>query len=124
MKIIKTEKAPGAIGPYSQGVAAGGFLFCSGQIPLDPATGEVAGPDIETQARQSLANLKAVLEAGGSALDKVVRVGVFLKDLKDFPVLNKIYGEVFGDHKPARTTVEVSRLPRDVLVEIEATGVI
>ncbi len=124
LTIIKTDLAPSAIGPYSQAVAAGGLLFCSGQIPLDPGTGTVVGTDIETQALRSLANLKAVLEAGGSSLAKVARVGVFLKNMEDFPGVNKVYAEVFGDHKPARTTVEVSRLPKDVLVEIEAVGII
>lgn len=124
LTIIQTSQAPAAIGPYSQAVAAGGFLFCSGQIPLDPVTMAVAGSDPVTQARQALTNLKAVLEAGGSSLDRVVRVGLFLKDMGHFARVNEIYTEFFGNHKPARTTVEVSRLPKDVLVEVEAVGVV
>jgi 2-iminobutanoate/2-iminopropanoate deaminase len=119
MQIISTENAPAAIGPYSQAVKAGDFLFCSGQIPLVPGTGEMAGDDVETQTKQVLLNLTAVLEAGGATKDKVVKATIFLNDMNDFGVVNGLYAEYFGDHKPARATVEVARLPKDVLVEID-----
>lgn len=118
-QVIHTDAAPAALGPYSQAVVAGGFAFCAGQIPLDPATNAV--PDgIEAQTRQVLANLAAVLDAAGASLGSVVKTTVFLQDLADFAAMNAVYAEAFGDAPPARSTVEVARLPRDVLVEIEA----
>jgi 2-iminobutanoate/2-iminopropanoate deaminase len=118
-EIISTADAPQAIGPYSQAIKHNGLVFISGQIPLDPASGELVGGDISAQTSRVLKNLTAILEAAGSGLDKVLKTTVFLKDMNDFAAMNKIYGETFGAHKPARATVEVSRLPRDVSVEIE-----
>ncbi|MFZ4629610.1 MAG: RidA family protein [Blastocatellia bacterium] len=122
MKIeaIETNRAPQAIGPYSQAVRANGLLFLSGQIPLDPATMEVVNGGIETQTRQVLANLLAVLEAAGSSLDQVVRTTIFLADLGDFAAVNAIYAEAFGATRPARSTIQAARLPRDVRIEIDA----
>ena len=123
-EIVHTDAAPAAIGPYSQAVKAGGLLFASGQIPLDPKTGEMVGEgDVAAQTVRVLDNLKAVLEAGGSGLGKVCRCEVFLKDLGDFVTVNEIYGRYFDDKPPARITVEVARLPKDVLVEIAAIAV-
>ncbi len=124
-KIISTSKAPSAIGPYSQGVSATGTaIFVSGQIPIDPTTGSVAGGDIETQARQSLSNVKAVLEAAGAELKNVVKTTVFLADMNDFAVMNSVYSEFFTENCPARSAVQVARLPKDVKVEIEAIAFI
>lgn len=123
MKTIQTERAPKAVGPYSQAVAAGGFLFVSGQIPLDPKSGEMVGGDIESQARQALSNLRAVVEAAGRRLTDVVRTTVFLTDLADFPAFNAVYQNVFGDHRPARTTIQASALPRGARIEIDAVAV-
>ncbi|HUI09737.1 MAG TPA: RidA family protein [Bacteroidota bacterium] len=123
--VIATAGAPGAIGPYSQGtVAPGGFVFTAGQIPLNPATGELVGGDIRVQTRQVLENLRAILEAGGSDLSSVVKTTVFLKDLSDFAAMNEIFAEFFPQAPPARSAVEVARLPRDVRIEIEAIGVV
>ncbi len=119
MKVIQTPNAPAAIGPYSQGIVAGDLLFTSGQIPLR-ADGTLNDGDITEQTTQVLANLKAVIEAAGASLNKVVKTTVFLKNLDDFVAMNKVYGETFGSHTPARATVQVAKLPRDVLVEIEA----
>lgn len=121
-KIIATKNAPGAIGPYSQGIVATGtnLMFVSGQIPLDPATGSVPGSDIAVQARQSLNNLKAVLEAAGAGLENVVKTTVFLTDLSEFAAMNEIYAEFFPEKPPARSAVQVVRLPKDVKIEIEA----
>lgn len=119
MKIIQTPNAPAAIGPYSQAIAIGNLLFTSGQIPLR-ADGTLNDGDITVQTTQVLANLKAVIEAAGSSLNRVVKTTVFLKNLDDFTAMNKVYGEAFGSHTPARSTVQVVKLPRDVLVEIEA----
>ena len=119
MSIVSTEKAPRALGPYSQAIRAGGFIWCSGQIPIDPAAGAVTATTIEGQARQAITNLKHVLEAAGSGLDKVVKTTVFISDMGDFAALNAVYAELFGDTKPARSCVEVARLPKDVKVEIE-----
>jgi 2-iminobutanoate/2-iminopropanoate deaminase len=119
MKVIQTPNAPAAIGPYSQAMVAGDLLFTSGQIPLR-ADGTLNDGDITEQTTQVLANLKAVIEAAGASLNKVVKTTVFLKNLDDFVAMNKVYGETFGSHRPARATVQVAKLPRDVLVEIEA----
>ncbi len=120
LKTITTAAAPAAIGPYSQAVVADGLVFCSGQIPLDPATAEVVGCDTASQTRQALKNLEAVLSAAGSSLGQVIKTTVFLQDLGDFAAMNAVYAEAFGGHKPARAAFEVSRLPKDVRVEIEA----
>lgn len=118
MRVVSTDQAPAAIGPYSQGIISGNLFYSSGQIPLNLA-GELVGTDIETQAGQVFANLRAVLAAAGSSLDRVVKTTVFVKDLGDFARLNAVYAEAFGSHCPARSCVEAARLPRDVLVEIE-----
>ena len=119
MKVIQTPNAPAAIGPYSQAIAVGDFLFTSGQIPLR-ADGTLNDGDITAQTTQVLTNLTAVIEAAGGSLQKVVKTTVFLKNLDDFAAMNKVYGDTFGSHTPARSTVQVAKLPRDVLVEIEA----
>jgi 2-iminobutanoate/2-iminopropanoate deaminase len=119
MERVATAHAPGAIGPYSQAIIANGFIYTAGQIALDPATGQVVEGGITEQTRRVMANLKAVLEAAGSSLSKVVKTTVFLMDMADFAPMNEVYGEAFGDHKPARSTVAVSGLPRGVRVEIE-----
>ncbi|HUV99522.1 MAG TPA: RidA family protein [Gallionella sp.] len=119
MKPIKTDNAPAAIGPYSQAIASGALLFTSGQIPLRPDGSLVAG-GVEVQTQQVLDNLRAVIEAAGATLGQVVKTTVFLKNLEDFAAMNGIYAATFGSHCPARSTVQVARLPRDVLVEIEA----
>jgi 2-iminobutanoate/2-iminopropanoate deaminase len=119
MKIIATDHAPKAIGPYSQAVVSNGFAFLSGQIPLDPQTGQIVEGDIAAQTTRVLENLKAVLEASGSSLSQVVKTTVFLKDMGDFSNMNEIYATYFPNNPPARATVEVSRLPRDVRVEID-----
>lgn len=121
MKIIDTAAAPKAIGPYAQAVLIDGWLFSSGQIPLT-ADGQLAGPDIEAQTEQVFDNLEAVLAAGGASLAQVVKATVFVKDLEDFARLNSVYARRFGAHTPARSTVEVARLPRDVKVEIEVVA--
>jgi 2-iminobutanoate/2-iminopropanoate deaminase len=120
---IKTEKAPQAIGPYSQAIEANGFIFASGQIAIDPATGELMLGSVEEQTRLVLNNLKAVLEAAESSLDKVVKCSVFLQDMDDFNQMNGVYAEFFNPPFPARAAVEVARLPRDVKVEIEAIAI-
>ena len=119
-EIISTESAPAAIGPYSQAVRYDNLLFLSGQIPLDPESGEVVGGNIEVQTRKVLDNLKAILESGGMGLQHVLKCTCFLKNMEDFPAFNSVYSEYFSDILPARETVEVSRLPKDVLVEISA----
>ena len=121
MNIIETNKAPAAIGPYSQAIAAGGLVYTSGQIPIDPATGGIEAADIEGQARQAIANLAAVLSAAGSGLDKVVKTTCFLASMGDFAAFNAVYAEAFPG-KPARSCVEVSALPKGALVEIEAVA--
>lgn len=118
--IVATEQAPAAIGPYSQAITAAGLVFCSGQIPLDPANGTVVEGGIEAQARRVLDNLAAVLQAAGSSLQQIVKTTIFLADMGDFASVNTIYAEYFGSDPPARSTVQVARLPRDVRVEIEA----
>ncbi len=119
-KQVQTDKAPKAIGPYSQGIVANGFVFVSGQIPIDPATGELNTGTIEEQARQVLKNLGAVLEAAGSSYESVVKATVFLQDMNDFGKMNAVYAEFFKAPCPARAAVQVARLPRDVKIEIEA----
>jgi 2-iminobutanoate/2-iminopropanoate deaminase len=117
---ITTEYAPAAIGPYAQAIALEQLVFCSGQIPLDPTTGQVVEGNIDTQTRRVLDNLAAVLQAAGSSLPRVVKTTIFLADMNDFATVNTIYAEYFDSEPPARSTVEVARLPRDVRVEIEA----
>jgi len=117
--IIATDQAPGAIGPYNQGVKAGGWLFTAGQIALDPATMSVVGKSAPEQARQALANAQAVVQAGGMTLADVVKVTVFIRDMDQFTAINEVYQGFFGEDPPARSVVEVSRLPKDVLVEVE-----
>jgi 2-iminobutanoate/2-iminopropanoate deaminase len=119
MEIIQTAQAPAAIGPYAQALKANGFVYCSGQIPLDPVTMQIVAGDIQAQTERVLLNASAVLEAAGSSLSKVVKTTVFLKDMNEFAAMNEVYGRFFANTKPARSTVEVARLPRDVNVEIE-----
>ncbi len=119
-EVIATPNAPQAIGPYSQAIRANGFVFVSGQIPLDPATGQVVEGGAGQQTAQALDNLEAVLKAAGSALDKVVRTTVYLKDMGEFAAMNEVYARFFPANAPARATVEVARLPKDVRVEIDA----
>ncbi|MDO5115605.1 MAG: RidA family protein [Synergistaceae bacterium] len=121
-EIISTQKAPAAIGPYSQAVRAGGFLYLSGQIPLDPATMTVVPGCVACQAEQALKNMQAVLESQGLTTDDVVKTTVFIKDMNDFAKVNEVYAKYFAKDAPARSCVEVSRLPKDVLVEIEAVA--
>ena len=123
IQTVSTEKAPKALGPYSQALRAGGFIWCSGQIPINPATNSIEATTIEDQTRQSITNLKNVLEAAGCSLANVVKTTVFIKDMNDFAALNGVYAELFGDTKPARSCVEVARLPKDVKVEIECVAV-
>jgi 2-iminobutanoate/2-iminopropanoate deaminase len=123
-EIISTENAPGAIGPYSQAVKTGSLVFVSGQIPIDPATGEFVPGEVAEQTEQVLKNLSAVLEAAGSGLNNVVKTTVFLADMNDFAAMNEIYAKYFSENKPARATVEAARLPRDARVEIECIAVI
>ena len=118
MKVIKTLEAPAAIGPYSQAIKANGFLFVSGQIPLTP-NGELAGDDIKAQTKQVLKNLKAILKEADLSLKDAVKTTIFLKNMDDFSVVNEIYAQAFKEHKPARSTIEISKLPKDVLIEIE-----
>ena len=118
-EVVSTEKAPAAIGPYSQAIRSGAFVFVSGQIPLDPATGLVVQGDIQKQTEQVLRNLAAILEAAGSSLERVLKTTVFLRDLEDFAKMNEVYARSFPNQPPARATVQVSRLPRDVMVEID-----
>ena len=124
MKIVQTTDAPAAIGPYSQAIVAAGVVYCSGQIPMDPATGALTGGDVGAQTRQVLTNLSAVLTAAGSSLSQVAKCTVFLKSMDDFGAMNEVYAEFFGDHRPARAAVEVSRLPKNVDVEIDAIALV
>lgn len=119
-KILSTNRAPKAIGSYSQAVRAGDFIYVSGQLPIDPATGEFAGTDATAQTRQSLNNIKAILESENLTMEAVVKVNVFLDNMEDFAAMNAVYGEFFDADFPARAAVEVARLPKDALVEIEA----
>jgi 2-iminobutanoate/2-iminopropanoate deaminase len=122
MKIVKTDKAPLAVGPYNQAVMTGNLVFCAGQIPIDPVTGNLVPGGIEEQARRVLENVKAVLAASGTSLSQVVKATVFLKDMNDFAVMNKVYAEYFSVNPPARSTIQVARLPKDALVEIEVVA--
>jgi 2-iminobutanoate/2-iminopropanoate deaminase len=119
MKQVQTPNAPTAMGPYSQGIISGGFVFCAGQTPMDPLTGELCEGGIEEQTEQVMKNISAVLGEAGSHPGKIVKTTIFLKDFNDFEKVNAVYGSFLGDVKPARTTIEVSRLPKDALVEIE-----
>ena len=119
MEVVSTDKAPGAIGPYSQAVKVNGMVFCSGQIPIDPVTGNFVSDDIAEQTEQVLKNLNAVLESAGSGLDRVVKTTVFLSDMEDFAAMNEMYSKYFDANKPARATVQAARLPRDAKVEID-----
>ena len=123
MEIISTDRAPQALGPYSQAIRANGFIFCAGQIPIDPAAGAVVATTVEDQTRQAITNLRQVLEAAGSGLDKVVKTTVFISDMNDFAAVNGVYAEMFGATKPARSCVQAARLPKDVKLEIEAIAV-
>jgi 2-iminobutanoate/2-iminopropanoate deaminase len=122
--VIKTDAAPGAVGPYSQAVRTGNLVFCSGQIPIDPATGEFAGSDIESQTRQCMENLKAVLEKAGSSFDNCVKMQIYLTDMGDFDQVNRVYGSYFSHEPPARACVAVAALPKGARVEIEAIGIV
>ena len=122
--IISTPKAPAAIGPYSQAVLVNGMLFTSGVIPIDPETNTLVEGDVTVQARQAIGNLKNLIEASGSSMDKVVKTTVFIKDMNDFGNINDIYKDFFTSDFPARSCVEVARLPKDVLIEIEAVAVV
>ena len=124
MKTIKTDKAPAAIGPYSQGVIANGFLFTAGQIALDPTTGEIITGDVVAQTERVLQNLSAILGAAGTSWDRVVKTTVYLQEMSDFPRMNEVYARVFGQSRPARSTVQVAGLPRGVLVEIDAVALV
>lgn len=119
MKIISTDKAPAAVGPYSQAIVDGGIVYASGQIPVDPATGEMK-TDVSEAARQSLTNLKNLLESSGSDLENVLKVNIFITDMGKFGELNEVYAEFFAHHRPARSCVEVTALPKDAVLEIEA----
>ena len=123
-EIISTEHGPKAIGPYSQAVKANGFVFTAGQVALDPATGSVVGTEIKAQTERVMENLKGIVEAAGSSLHKVVKTTVFLKDMNDFAVMNEVYARYFPAAPPARSTVEVSRLPKDARVEIEVVALL
>jgi 2-iminobutanoate/2-iminopropanoate deaminase len=123
-EIVSTKDAPQAIGPYSQAIKANGFVFVSGQIAVDPSTQQVVTGDVAAQTDRVLRNLSEILEAAGSGLGKVVRSGVFLKNMDDFTAMNQVYGKYFSSAPPARTTVEVARLPKDVLVEIDVIALV
>ena len=122
--VVATEQAPAAIGPYSQAIKAGEFVFTSGVIPLDPVSGDIVGTDITAQTERVMASLKAVLEAAGSSLDNVVKTTCFLQDLADFAAFNAVYSQSFTSEPPARSTVQVAKLPREVLVEVEAVALL
>ena len=122
-EVIATPDAPQAIGPYSQAIKANGFLFTAGQVALDPVPGQVAPGDVAAQTERVMKNLEGILQAAGSGFDKVVRCGVFLKSMNDFAAMNEVYGRYFTSAPPARSTVEVSRLPKDVLVEIDVIAI-
>ena len=119
---IKTPRAPAAIGPYSQGVKAGGFIFVSGQIPLDPTSGEVVEGDVAHQADRVMRNIRAILDDSGSTMEDIVKTTIYLADMNDFAAVNEVYSRYFSSEAPARATIQVARLPKDVIVEIEATA--
>ena len=123
-EIIKTESAPAAIGPYSQAIRTGNLVFTSGQIPIDPKTGEFVAGGVAEQTEQVMRNLAALLEAAGSGLDRIVKTTVFLADMNDFAVMNEVYGRYFKENPPVRATVQAARLPRDARVEIEAIALV
>lgn len=123
-KVISTKNAPAAIGPYSQAIRVGQFIFVSGQLPIDPNTGLFSGEDISSQTKQSLENIKAILQCEGASLTNVVRSGVFLKNMENFAEMNRVYSEYFTSDYPGRAAVEVARLPKDALVEIEVIAYI
>ena len=122
-EVISTSEAPSAIGPYSQGIKAGNLIFTSGQLPIDPKTGELVN-NVEEATAQSLKNLKAILEAAGSSLDMIVKTVIFLRDMNDFAAVNKVYGTFFAENPPARSTVQVACLPKGAVLEIEAIAMI
>lgn len=124
IEAVSTDKAPKAIGPYSQAIKSGGFVFTSGQIALDPKSGQMVGTDVATQVKQVMTNLKAVVEASGSTMEKVTKCVIYLKDMGDFPIVNEAYGSYFKGTPPARSTVQVAKLPKDALVEIDAVAVV
>ena len=123
-RIIHTDDAPAAIGPYSQAIVYGGLVYTAGQIPLDPGTGQIVAPDVTTQTERVLDNLASVLEAAGSSLGNVLKTTVFLRDMNEFPEMNAVYERYFGSHRPARSTIQAARLPRDSAVEIECIAAI
>ena len=123
-EVISSEKAPKAVGPYSQGIKANGFVFCSGQGPINPETGELLTGSITEQTQQVLSNLKAVLEQAGSGMDKVVKVSVFLRDMNDFSEMNAEYANWFGSEPPARSTIQAARLPLDIGIEIDVIAIV
>ena len=123
-EVVSTQDAPGAIGPYSQAIKTNGMVFCSGQIPIDPATGEFAAGDVAGQTEQVIKNLDAVLKAAGTGLANVVKTTVFLLDMSDFAAMNEVYSKFFNENKPARATVQAARLPRDARVEIECIATV
>lgn len=124
LRFLSTDKAPSAVGPYSQGVKAENIIFSSGQLPIDPKTGELSKGDIQKETRLCLENVKAVLEAGHATIEDIIKVTVFVKDMNNFSSINEVYADFFGDHKPARSLVEVARLPKDADIEIEAIAII
>jgi 2-iminobutanoate/2-iminopropanoate deaminase len=123
-KIVKTEKAPAPVGPYNQAIISGNFVFTAGQIAIDPETGNLEPNDIKIQTKRVIENLRAVLQASGSDLSEVVKTTVFLKDMNDFALMNEVYAQYFSDNSPARSAVEVARLPKDVLVEMECIAIL
>ena len=123
-RVVATKKAPAAIGPYSQGIITGNLIFTAGQIPIDPETGELVEHRIELQTRRALLNLKAILEEAGSGMEKIVKTTVFLSDMANFAKMNEIYKEFFSDDFPARSAVQVARLPKDAMIEIEAIAML
>lgn len=124
MKIVQSPEAPNAIGPYSHALVTGQLVFTSGMIGNDPKTGQFVGEDVAAQTRQTLRNLEAVLHTAGTSLSRVVKATVFLKSMDDFSAMNQVYAEIFGEHRPARSTIEVARLPKDARVEIEVVAVL
>ncbi|MBU5311227.1 RidA family protein [Tissierella carlieri] len=124
LRFLSTEKAPSAVGPYSQGVKSENIIYSSGQLPIDPETGELSKGDIQKETRLCLENVKAVLEAGHANIENIVKVTVFVTDMNDFSEINEVYAEFFGDHKPARSLVQVAALPKGADIEIEAIAII